>query len=470
MSTCTAWRNASQYGPDVEVWTTISTLPGAGNAVRLLARLQGVGTSTYDGYMLRTNQLAGTDQVFLERVDNGAVVSRLTMNQELAVGDTLLLRVKGTTLEAWRTDGAAWSRLGVVQDATYGANGYAGVGLRGTIGRLDDWGARSLTQIAPWAPTSVGAIAGAGSVSVSWNAPAFDGGSPITNYKVYRGASAGSEAFLANAGAATTYVDGSLSNGTTYYYRVSAENANGEGLLSTGTNATPVALVAPAAPLRPWTTSTAPTRTRSDAGRWTNGVNGVTGVETGLFTSSNTLACSSTTTCTAWRNTVPVRAGRRGVGAISTLAGTNNHVRLYARLRDAGTSTLRRLHGAYQPARRTDQVFVERIDNGTIVNRLTMNHAVGHRDVLLLRVEGSTLEVWRNASAAWSRLGVVKDSTYAAAGLAGIGLRGTTGRLDDWGARTMGAPPQDTEALAPWHADATPPSKPDRAVLGCGDG
>ena len=77
--------------PDVEVWTTISTLPGSRNAVRLLARLQGVGTSTYDGYMLRTNQLAGTDQVFLERVDNGAVVSRLTMNQEFAVGDTSFL-------------------------------------------------------------------------------------------------------------------------------------------------------------------------------------------------------------------------------------------------------------------------------------------------------------------------------------------------------------------------------------------
>ena len=66
-TTCTAWRNNAQYGPDVEVWARITTLPGTNNAVRLYARLQQAGTAGFDGYMLRTNQLAGTDEVFLER-------------------------------------------------------------------------------------------------------------------------------------------------------------------------------------------------------------------------------------------------------------------------------------------------------------------------------------------------------------------------------------------------------------------
>ena len=39
----------------------------------------------------------------------------------------------------------------------------------------------------------------------------------------------------------------------------------------------------------------------------------------------------------------------------------------------------------------------------------------------------------------------MSDSTYAAAGRVGIGMRGTTGRADDFGARTFGAPPPDTE-------------------------
>ena len=114
-STCTAWRSNAQYGAESEVWSRISTLPGNGNAIRLYARVQAPGTSGYDGYMLRTNQLAVTDEIFLERIDNSSVVRLLTLNQELAANDILLLRAKGSTLEAWRYAGS-WSRLGAVQD------------------------------------------------------------------------------------------------------------------------------------------------------------------------------------------------------------------------------------------------------------------------------------------------------------------------------------------------------------------
>ena len=92
--------------------------------------------------MLRTNQLAGTDQVFLDRIDGGAIVNRLTISHELAAGDTVLLRVKGATLEAWHKRGTTWSLLGSVADTTYSAAGRVGVGIRGKTGRLDDFGAR----------------------------------------------------------------------------------------------------------------------------------------------------------------------------------------------------------------------------------------------------------------------------------------------------------------------------------------
>jgi hypothetical protein len=113
--------------------------------VRLYARLQTPGSSAVDGYMLRFSQQAGTDQVFLERLTNGAVTARVTLSRELAVGDRLLLRVQGSTLEAWRHDGSAWTRLGLMTDAAYAAAGWAGVGIRGTSGRVDAFGARSLS-------------------------------------------------------------------------------------------------------------------------------------------------------------------------------------------------------------------------------------------------------------------------------------------------------------------------------------
>ena len=140
-TTCTAWRNNASYGPDTEVWARVTTLPGTNNGFRLYARLQGAGSSQ-TGYMLRTNQLAGTDQVLLDRLDGATIVNRLTIARELAAGDTILLRVKGTTLEAWLKRGTTWSLLGSVADSTYAAVGRVGVGIRGKTGRLDDFGAR----------------------------------------------------------------------------------------------------------------------------------------------------------------------------------------------------------------------------------------------------------------------------------------------------------------------------------------
>ena len=75
-------------------------------------------------------------------MDNGAIVTRATLLKELAVGDFVLLRVTGSTLEAWHLRGTTWSQLGTVTDTTYAAAGFTGVGIRGTTGRLDDFGAR----------------------------------------------------------------------------------------------------------------------------------------------------------------------------------------------------------------------------------------------------------------------------------------------------------------------------------------
>ena len=102
----------------------------------------------------------------------------------------------------------------------------------------------------PGAPTLSTATGGNSSVSLGWSAPASDGGSAVTGYKVYRGTSAGAETLLvAPAGTGTSYTDIAAVNGTTYFYRVSAVNAVGEGGLSNELSAAPAgSSTLPAAP------------------------------------------------------------------------------------------------------------------------------------------------------------------------------------------------------------------------------
>src|SRR5207237_85920 len=102
----------------------------------------------------------------------------------------------------------------------------------------------------PDAPTGLTASAGNAQVSLSWTAPASNGGVNITSYKVYRGTSSGTENLLTSGGcsglgAVLSCTDTGLTNGQAYFYKVSAVNALGEGKLSNEASATPVAVANP---------------------------------------------------------------------------------------------------------------------------------------------------------------------------------------------------------------------------------
>jgi parallel beta-helix repeat protein len=97
----------------------------------------------------------------------------------------------------------------------------------------------------PGAPTRLAASTGDREVTLTWAAPADNGGSPITNYSVYRGPFSGGEAFLIEIGDELTYADSGLMNGRTYSYRVTAKNAIGEGSMSDSISAVPMVVPGP---------------------------------------------------------------------------------------------------------------------------------------------------------------------------------------------------------------------------------
>lgn len=97
----------------------------------------------------------------------------------------------------------------------------------------------------PAAPSVTDTAAGNGSVALTWSTPA-NNGAAITGYKVYRGTSSGSLSLLASTGVVNTFTSTGLTNGTTYYFAVSAVNSRGEGSKSPTTSAVPATV--PAAP------------------------------------------------------------------------------------------------------------------------------------------------------------------------------------------------------------------------------
>jgi titin len=104
----------------------------------------------------------------------------------------------------------------------------------------------------PSAPQRLLANAGSGSVSLNWSAPASDGGSAISGYDIFRGTASGTESAtpIATNVSSTSFTDLGVTNGTPYFYTVSAVNRVGVSPQSAEVSATPMSVQAtvPSAP------------------------------------------------------------------------------------------------------------------------------------------------------------------------------------------------------------------------------
>lgn len=90
----------------------------------------------------------------------------------------------------------------------------------------------------PGAPTSAAALGQVGQVRLTWTPPTTVGTAAVSQYKIYRGTSPGAETYVATVGNVNSWTDTGRPHGTTYFYRVSAVNSNGEGPLSATATAT----------------------------------------------------------------------------------------------------------------------------------------------------------------------------------------------------------------------------------------
>jgi len=100
-------------------------------------------------------------------------------------------------------------------------------------------GSAEVEDAVPSTPGALTATAGNSFVDLNWTAPAFNGGSPITNYNVYISTTETGTYSLIASPSGLTYTDTGLTNGQTYWYKVSAINAIGEGANCSAVSATP---------------------------------------------------------------------------------------------------------------------------------------------------------------------------------------------------------------------------------------
>uniref|UniRef100_UPI0022B2B153 glycosyl hydrolase n=1 Tax=Coraliomargarita parva TaxID=3014050 RepID=UPI0022B2B153 len=165
-----------------------------------------------------------------------------------------LIRTGNSFTAYYRTDGSSWSQLGGAQTIALASTVRAGLAVTShDNARLNSSVFTDVTvdvasdATPPAAPGSFSATAGDGSVTLDW----ADNSEPdMASYSLYRSTTSGSGyAAIATGLTSSDYIDNSVSNGTTYYYVVTALDTNfNESTYSSEANATPVDTTPPAAP------------------------------------------------------------------------------------------------------------------------------------------------------------------------------------------------------------------------------
>jgi titin len=227
--------NGTTFSADIVVNGTTAVITGLTNGTAVVVRVipvnaAGNGTSTISA-AATPRTVAGASTSVVATAGNGQV--SLTWVAPTDNGGSV---VTGYYVERAVGAGGSWTRIATIANTSYVATGLTnGTTYAFRIIATNAAGAGAATEpvlatpaTTPGAPTSVATVAGDGFVTLTWSAPASNGGAVVTSYLIEKSTDGTTWTTAATTSAREFTVTG-LTNGTAYRFRVSAENAAGTG-------------------------------------------------------------------------------------------------------------------------------------------------------------------------------------------------------------------------------------------------
>src|SRR6185503_5062111 len=209
---------------------------GAGRYVAILARAENVNHFYYIA-------LQNGNQLVLAKRDGDTSTTLASRTFTVATGTfyTLRLDVRGSSLSGSVNGGTPMT----ANDSQFTAGNIGGATFFAS-GSFDDFVVTSLSGAVnpPPTPTGLSATPGNGQVSLSWNAS-----SGASSYNIKRATVSGGPYTTVGTTTSTSFTNTGLTNGTTFFFVVSAVNSAGESPNSTQVSARPTSgVTVPAAP------------------------------------------------------------------------------------------------------------------------------------------------------------------------------------------------------------------------------
>ena len=233
---------------------TTQTITGLTNGTTYyfkVAAVNSVGTGT------QTSSVSATPSASATAPGVPQSLSATRGNTQVALSWSAPSSDGGATITGYKvyqsTDDASFSEVATpsgtshtITGLTNGTTYYFKVAAVNSVGTgTQTSSVNAVPATTPGVPQSLSATHGNAQVALSWSAPASNGGTAVTGYKVYQSTDNASFSEVATPSGTSQTVT-SLTNGTQYFFKVAAVNAVGTGSQTSSVNATPA--TTPAAP------------------------------------------------------------------------------------------------------------------------------------------------------------------------------------------------------------------------------